>query len=157
MRGIILRALPVFVLTCATGCFLTNGGGSPQASLAPPTPTHAYWQQTGAILAEKPVNGELPTLLALVGRQTDALGKLSPDGVDPTLVAAVQEVIRCEQKVLEIAETADNDEKVLRATQVTAKAFGDANKAASDAKKRLKALRGPLSERYGRGFTSMDK
>jgi hypothetical protein len=153
MRGIMLRALPVLLLACATGCFLTGGRS---ALSHPPTPTHAYWQQASMILAEKPLSGDMPAQLALVGRQTDALGKLSPEGVDPTLVAAVQEVIRSEQRVLELAANAGNKEEVLRATPGVAQTFGEANKAAAEAKKRLKALRGPLSEQYGRGFAQMN-
>ena len=152
MRGFTLRALPVCLAALATGCLsLSNflGTGAPAPA---PTATHAYWQRATAVLAQKPPSTELKDLVKLVQKQTDELRELSAEGVDPGLVAAVDEVVRCEEEVIRIAATANNDPGVLRTSQLMAQAFADANRKASEAKKRLKALRGSLNDRYGGGF-----
>jgi hypothetical protein len=91
-------------------------------------------------------------LVRLIRAQTDALRALSPEGVDPGLVAAVDDLIRCEDQVLEIAATANNDGETLRRNELMAKTLGDANFRAAEAKKRLKGLRDSLNARHGGGF-----
>lgn len=150
MRGIMLRTLPVCFVTFAVGCFTMNGEtGTP---VAPRSATHAYWQGAGAALAQKPLGGDMKSLVQLVSSQTDALRALSPEGVDPALVAAVEDVIKYEEEVLRRAEMVGSDPTVLKSSQAMAQAFADANRQAAEAKKRLKALRGPLNDRHGGGF-----
>jgi hypothetical protein len=150
MRGIMLRALPVCIAVFATGCFLTSPSvGTPVAAR---TPTHAYWQGAGAVLAQKSTGGEMKDLVVLVRTQTDALRALSPEGVDPALVAAVDDIIKCEEEVLRRADMVGNDPSVLKTNQAMALAFAEANRAAAESKKRLKALRGSLNDRHGGGF-----
>ena len=153
MRGFILRALPVCFFVFTTGCFLTAPFvGTP---VAPRTPTHAYWQGADTALAQKTTAGDMKSLVTLVSAQTKALRELSPEDVDPALVAAVEEIIKCEEEVIRVAETAGYDPSVLKTNQLMAQVFADANRKAADAKKRLKALRGPLNERHGGGFAPL--
>jgi hypothetical protein len=154
MHGILLRALPACLVALAVGCFTTNNEVAPatKSAPAPATVTHAYWQGAAAALSRKPTSGEMKDLVQLVTVQTDALRALSPEGVDPALVQATEEVLRCEEEVLRIAELFNNDAAKLKENQAMALTFADANRKASEAKKRLKALRGPLTERCGAGF-----
>jgi|GEM_PF-3365953 len=154
MRGFIFRALVVYSIAGATGCFLTNNTNRIGTS-TPKTATHAYWQKVGEIFARKATSGDMKALVQLVREQTDALKELSPEGVDGDLVAAVDEVIRCEEEVLWRAEMAGNDAEMMRRSQEIAKMFADANRKASGAKQKVKGMRKLLDERYGGGFTPM--
>jgi hypothetical protein len=153
MRAFLLRAAPVCLVVLATGCFLTRPFAGTEA--APRTPTHAYWQQVDAALSRKPASGDLKGLVELVRTQTDTLRELSPEGVDADLVAAVDEVVKCEEEVLRVAEMFGSDPEVLRTSKEIAVVFSDANRKAADAKKRLKALQKALNARHGGGFASI--
>lgn len=139
MRGL-LRALPVCLVALA-GCF-TTGSENPPVGGAPPT----YWQQANAILSRKPAADDLRSNLALVRQQADALRELSSEGADPAVVAAVEQVVRCEDEVSRIALLANDDPAVFKQSQMLATQFSDANRKAADAKKRLKAF-GPRTPR----------
>jgi hypothetical protein len=153
MRGTILRAAPACVLALAAGCFTL---GNLQKDDGPPrTPTHAYWRQVGEILARPPAAQNMQGMLRLVGEQAAALRDLPTEGVDAELVAAVQDVVKCEQEVLERAEMADSNEEVLRQSREMATLFADANKKAAESKRRLRALREALNARYDGGFAPM--
>jgi hypothetical protein len=154
MRGIILRALPVCVLAFTTGCFMFQGQRAATPA-APPTETHAYWQKVGEIMARKPISAELKDMLKLVREQTDAWSELPTEGVDADLVASVETLIRCEEDVLRQGEFAGNDVEILRRSQGLAVGFASANKKATEAKKRVWALRDALNSRYGGGFAPM--
>jgi hypothetical protein len=154
MRGFMLRALPVCFVAFAAGCFFTKDSVAPSAA-APTSATHTYWQGVSAALAQKPVGGDLRSMLAAVRSQTDALRELQPDGVDETLVAAVNEVIRCEDEVLRVAELAGNDATILRSRREMVGAFQGANRNAAEAKKRLRGLREALNARHGGGFAAL--
>ena len=154
MRGIMLRALPVCVLAFTTGCFLFQHEQA-QLSAAPPTETHAYWQKVSEILAKKPPSQDLKAMLKLVREQTDALIELPTEDVDKDLVAAVEELIRCEEDVLRQAEFAGNDVETLKRSQGLAMGFATANKKAADAKKKVRALRDTLNKRHGGGIVPM--
>jgi hypothetical protein len=155
MRGYMLRALPVCFVAFAAGCFTFPGNlGNFGTPAVPRTATHAYWQGASTALSQKP-SGDMRELVQFVRTQTNALRELSPDGVDPALVAAVEDVIKCEEEVIRIAEMAGNDPTVLRTSQAMTQMFGDANRKAAESKKRLKALRGPLNDRHGGGFAPM--
>jgi hypothetical protein len=155
MRGTILRALPVCVLAFTSGCFLLGnspfGGTPPQQQ----TETHVYWQKVNEALSRRPATQDVPAMLKLIREQNAALGELSPEGVDKDLVAAVEELIRCEQDVLEKAEWAGNNVENLKQSQFLAAQFAGANRKAADVKKRLRALREPLNSKYGGGFAAM--
>ncbi len=153
MRGFTLRAVPVCFAVFACGCFLTRP--IPVTEMTPPTPTHAYWRQVRATLAQKPTGSDLPALVRLVRAQTEALRALPTDDVDPDLVAAVDEVIRCEDEVLRRADMANNDTAMLKQNEAMARVFASANRAAADAKKRLKALQPALNAKHGDGFAPM--
>ena len=153
MRGFWLRALPACAVACALGCFSMNGLLSPSAR-EPATPTHAYWQGASAALAHRPATQDIAGMLAAVRAQTEALRALDPAGVDPDLVAAVNDVVAREEKVLAIAETADNSAEIIRSSKPMALAFQDANKQAADSKKRLRALRDALNAKHGGGFAA---
>ncbi|MBY0458076.1 MAG: hypothetical protein K2V38_12110 [Gemmataceae bacterium] len=155
MRRVSLRAVPVCLVALACGCFLTDGSREQKAAGAPPSPTHDYWYKVGAILARRPAGADLPNLLALVRDQTEALRGLPTDGVDPELVAAVAEVIAREQDVLDRAELFDGNEKVLRSSKEMAGAFAGANRAAAEAKKRVRGLQPALNARHGGGFNPL--
>jgi hypothetical protein len=139
----------------AIGCFFTNAARSPDAGAVRTTPTHTYWQKVGTILAQKPANTDLRTMMQLVRTQTEALMELSPDGVDAELVAAVEELIKCEEEVIRVAEIAGNNSENLRMSQALSGLFSDANRKAADAKKKVKAMQNSLSARYGGGFASI--
>jgi hypothetical protein len=139
MRGL-LRALPVCLVALA-GCF-TTGSESSHIGGAPPT----YWQQANAILSRKAASDDLRSNLALVRQQADALRELPSEGADPAVVAAVEEVVRCEDEVSRIALLANDDPAVFKQSQLLAAQFSDANRKAADAKKRLKAF-GPRTPR----------
>ena len=98
MHGIMLRALPACLVALAVGCFTTNNEVAPATKSAPPTATHAYWQGAAVALSQKPTSGEMKDLVQLITVQTDALRALSPEGVDPALVQATDEVLRCEEE-----------------------------------------------------------
>jgi hypothetical protein len=151
MRGFTLRALPVCFVAVVAGCFSTGGSVGTRNGPAP-TPTHAYWRQVSTILAQKATSGEMSDNVRLVRTQTDALRALSPEGVDQTLVSAVDEVIRCEEEVLRVAAMANNDVGILKSNQVMAQTFADANRKAAEAKKHLKGLRDSLNARLDGGF-----
>jgi hypothetical protein len=151
MRGFTLRALPVCFVAVVAGCFSTNGSVGTNSGPAA-TPTHAYWRQVGGLLAQKATSSELKDNVRLIRAQTDALRALSTEGVDPALVLAVDEVIRCEEEVLRVAATADNDVGILKENQVMAQTFAEANRKATEAKKHLKGLRDSLNARLGGGF-----
>lgn len=153
MRGTILRAAPACLVALATGCFML-GDLRPDAG-PPRTETHAYWQKAGEILARKPAAQDVKGMLRLVREQADALRALPAEGVDADLVAAVRDVVKCEEEVLERAELADDSEEVLRQSQAMAKLFADANKKAAESKRHLRALRDALNERHGGGFAPM--
>jgi hypothetical protein len=155
MRGFMLRALPVCFAALATGCFLMGNSVAPDSAKPAASATHAYWQGANAALAQKAAGADLKSLVALVRAQTDALRELSPEGVDQTLAAAVEDVIKCEERVIEVAEMFNGDVAALKTNQAMAKAFADANRQAEEAKKRLRALRGPLNDRHGGGFASL--
>jgi hypothetical protein len=168
MRGFTLRAVPVCFTALAVGCFSTNGSVSPstadKAQNADKTQTadkpqnattRTYWGGVSAALAQKPAGGDLPSMVQVVRAQTNALRELSSDGVDQTLVAAVNEVIKCEDEVLRLAEVVDNDATVLRSSRQMVDSFSAANRRAADAKKRLRELRDGLNVRYGGGFAPL--
>lgn len=154
MRGFIFRALLVYSIAGATGCFLTNNTNH-TGTTAPKTTTHAYWQKVSDILARKATGGDMKTLVQLVREQTDALKELPTEGVDADLVAAVNEVIRCEEEVLWRAEVAGNNAEIMRQSQQIAVAFADANRKATEAKQKVKGMRKLLDGRYGGGFAPM--
>jgi hypothetical protein len=150
MRRDTLRVVPVCVVVFACGCFLTQpfvGTGA-----AAPTPTHTYWRQVNAILAQKPTSNELPVLVELVRKQTDQLRELPTEGVDADLLTAVENVIKAEDAVLYRASMVDSDPERLKTSEGLAKAFADANRAAAESKKRLRALQPTLNTRHGGGF-----
>ncbi len=152
MRGLMLRAVPVCFVVFASGCFLMPRTPNPYADPSS-QPTRAYWQKVNSILAEKPTSGELLALVGLVRKQTDALRELPTEEVDADLVAAVNNVIKCEDEVLRRAEMANNDPGVLKSSRDLAVVFADANRAAAEAKKRVKALQPTLNTRHGGGFS----
>ena len=154
MRGFTLRAVPVCFAVVACGCFLTQKAPAP-ATGEPPTVTHAYWRQVGATFAQKPVGNDLPAMVRLVRSQTEALRALPTEGVDAELVAAVEQVIKCEDEVLRRADMVNNDPGALRRNEQMARVFADANRAAADAKKRVRALQPALDAGYGGGFAPM--
>ena len=153
MRKLTLRAVPVCLLVVATGCFSTGGLFSSNAPPATPTPTTAYWQKVSVTLAIKPTGGDMKSMVQLIRTQTEQLRTLSPDGVDAELVAAVNEVVKCEDEVLRRAQLVGNDPEILRKSKEMATVFADANRKAADAKKRLRAMRTTLNSRYGGGFS----
>lgn len=157
MRGFTLRAVPVCLAVFACGCFLTGGTRTPNGDAAKTgaTPTHAYWQRVGAILAQRPTGPDLPAMVSLVRTQTDALRELPTDGVDPDLVAAVESVIKCEAEVLRRADMVDSDPARLKASKELSQVFADANRAAAEAKKRLRAMQPALNTRHGGGFAPL--
>jgi hypothetical protein len=155
MREFTLRLAPVCFVAFAVGCFFTNSSVAPNTAGTAPTATHTYWQGVSAALSQKPAGADLKSMLQAVRSQTDALRELPPDGVDETLVAAVNEVIKCEDEVLRVAETAGNDAKVLRESRELAGVFQSANRKAADAKKRLRGLRETLNTRHGGGFAQL--
>ncbi|QJW99728.1 hypothetical protein [Frigoriglobus tundricola] len=150
MRGIMLRALPVCVAAFATGCFLTNSSVGPATSHN--TPTHAYWHEVGAVLTEKSTGNDMKDLLPFIRNQTEKLRTLSTDGVDPALVAAVADLVKCEDEVLRRADMAGEDPSVMRSNKEVAAAFAEANRLAFESKKRLAAMRDSLNDRLGGGF-----
>jgi hypothetical protein len=153
MRGFILRALPVLLLACTAGCFLSKGElANPTAAR---TPTHTYWHKADEILSREPAGSDLKTLVQLVREQTNALRELPTEGVDADLVAAVSEVIENEEEVIRRAEMAGEDAEILRRSQQMAVVFADANRKATESKKKLKALRGLMNDRHGGGFSPM--
>ncbi|HEY1190406.1 MAG TPA: hypothetical protein VGE74_22420, partial [Gemmata sp.] len=114
MRGFTLRAVPVCLAVFACGCFLTNGkrapdGGTSDGGAQGTTPTHVYWQQVGAILAQRPAGQDMPAMVGLLRTQNDAFRQLSAEGVDADLVSAVDALIKCEDEVLRRADMVDND------------------------------------------------
>ncbi|AWM39476.1 hypothetical protein GobsT_21940 [Gemmata obscuriglobus] len=153
MRGFTLRAVPVCVVVFACGCFLTKPVTLTET--ANRTPTHAYWGQVSGILAQKPTGQDIPAYVSLVRTQTEALRGLNPEGVDDALVAAVQDLIRCEAEVLRRADMVDSDPAMLRGSKEMANAFATSNRAAAESKKRLRALQSGLNERHGGGFAPM--
>lgn len=155
MREFTLRLAPVCFVAFAVGCFFTKSSVAPEAAKAPPTATHAYWQGASAALAQKPAGQDLKSMLDAVRAQTDALRELAPDGVDETLVAAVNEVIKCEDEVLRVAEMAGNDAKGLRSSRGMIESFQSANRKAADAKKRLRGLCEALNASHGGGFAAL--
>jgi hypothetical protein len=155
MRGFTLRAAPVCFVAFAVGCFFTNSSVAPSAAGPAPTATHAYWQGVNAALSQKPAGADLKSMLQAVRSQTDALRALSPDEVDESLVAAVNEVIKCEDEVLRVADMAGNDPTVIRSSREMAATFQAANRKAADAKKRLRGLREALDARHGGGFAQL--
>jgi hypothetical protein len=150
MRGFLLRAAPVCVAVFTIGCFFTRETTHTEG--APRTPTHAYWRQANAALAQKPAGGDMRALVQLVRTQSETLRALPSEGVDAELVAAVDEVIKSEERVIEIAEMFGSDATRLKTAQGMAVVFADANRQASEAKSRLKAMRSLLNARYGGGF-----
>ena len=154
MRGFTFPAGAVCFVAFASGCFLMNTSVAPPPEKNAPTATHTYWKGASAALAHKPVTQDLKSMLDAVRKQTDALRNLSADDVDDELVAAVAEVITCEEDVLRIADTA-GDLTRFRTNKELAVAFQGANKKAADAKARLRALRDPLNERRGGGFAPL--
>lgn len=154
MRKFTLRAAPVCAAAFLVGCFFTNSSVAPTAA-KPPSATHAYWQGAGAALGQRPGGQDFGSMIRAVRAQTDALRELPTDGVDEALVAAVDEVIRCEEEVLRVAEVCGNDAKTLRSNREMAGTFQAANRKAADAKKRLRALREQLNERHGGGFAAL--
>ncbi len=153
MRGTILRVTPACVLALATGCFML--GNLHQDTAPPRTETHAYWRKTSEILARTPSTKDMKGMLRLVREQTVALRALPTEGVDAELTAAVQDVIKYEEEVLQRAEMADNNEEILRQSQAMAKLFAEANKKATESKRHLRALRDALNDRYEGGFSPM--
>ena len=152
MRGFTLRAAPVCFVAFAVGCFFINSSVAPTDTAPAVSATHTYWQGESAALAQKPAGNDLKSMLRTVRTQTDALRELPSDGVDESLVVAVAEVIKCEEDVLRVAETAGNDVAVLRSSREMAGAFQSANRKAADAKKRLRGMRDALNTRHGGGF-----
>ena len=156
MRAIMLRALPACLVAFAVGCFTTNNEVAPTTAAKPATPTHAYWQGAAAALSQKaPSGGDMKSMVQLITSQVDTLKALSPEGVDPALVEAAEEVIQCEEEVLRTAAMFNNDTAKLKENQAMAVTFADTNRKASEAKKRLKALRGTLIEHYGGSFVNI--
>lgn len=155
MRGFTLRAVPVCFAVFACGCFLTNPSREPAGARPAMPPTQHYWTEVGNVLARKPAGDNLPALVALVRAQTEQLRALPTDDVDADLVAAVEQVIRCEDEVLRRADMVDNDANILKQNAAMARVFADANRAAADAKKRLKALQPALDAKHGGGFAPL--
>ncbi|MBP3957589.1 hypothetical protein J8F10_20260 [Gemmata sp. G18] len=153
MRGFTLRAVPVYFVAFACGCF--GKQDVQRTDGAPPSPTHAYWRQVSAVLAQKPAGENIPAYVSLVRTQTDGLRDLPTDGVDADLVSAVASVIKCEDVVLQRADLIDNDPARLKESKELAQAFSSANRAAAESKKRLKALQPALNSRHGGGFAPM--
>lgn len=154
MRGFTLRAAPVCFVAFATGCFFTNNFVAPTTD-SPPSATHTYWQGVSAALAQKPAGQDLKSMLAVVRSQTDALRELPSEGVDETLVAAVAQVIKCEEEVLRVSETFGGDVTILRTSREMTGAFQNVNRKAADAKNRLRGLRESLNARHGGGFAAL--
>ena len=155
MRGFTLRLAPVCFVALAAGCFFTKDSVAPSTAGPAPTATHTYWQGVSAALAQKPAGADLRSMLQAVRSQTDALRELSPDGVDEALVAAVTEVIRCEEEVLRVADMAGNNPMLIRSSREMAATFQSTNRKAADAKKRLRELREALNARHGGGFAQL--
>lgn len=155
MRGFTFRAGPVCFVVFAVGCFFTNNSVAPTTAESGSSATHTYWRGVNAALAQKPAGQDLASMIAAVRAQTDALRDLPTDRVDTALVAAVSDVIRCEEEVLRIADVTGGDLTALRQSKEMAGAFQGANKKAADAKKRLRALRDGLNERHGGGFAPL--
>ena len=155
MRGFTLRAAPVCFVALAVGCFFTNNSVTPNIAGSAPTATHTYWQGVNAALSQKPAGADLKSMLQAVRAQTDALRNLSPDGVDETLVEAVNEVIKYEDEVLRVAELAGDNAAAIRSSRGLAAAFQATNRQAADAKKRLRGLREMLNARHGGGFAQL--
>jgi hypothetical protein len=103
----------------------------------------------GTILAQKPESNDMPGLVKLVRTQTLSLSDLNTENVDAALVAAIDDVVKCEEEVLRRADMVNNDPEALKRSEPMARAFADANKKAAEAKKRLKALQPSLNSRYG--------
>ena len=155
MRGFTFRAGPVCFIVFAVGCFFTNSSVAPKIAESGATATHTYWQGVNSAVSQKPAGQDLTGMLAAVRSQTDALRDLPTDGVDAALVAAVADVIRCEEEVLRIADVTGGDVTLLRASKEMAGLFQAANKKAAGAKQRLRALREPLNDRHGGGFAPL--
>jgi len=155
MRGFTFRAGPVCFVVFATGCFLTKSDIDNPRAFTSHTANHTYWSGVSAAVSQKPAGQDLKSMLAAVRSQTDALRDLPTDGVDEALVAAVADVIRCEEDVLRIADLTGGDVTLLRATKEMAGAFQAANKKAAAAKQRLRALRESLNDRHGGGFAPL--
>jgi hypothetical protein len=155
MRGFTLRALPVCLVAFAAGCFFTNGSLAPNTAGSAPTATHTYWQGVNGALSQRSTGADLKSMLDAVRAQTNALRDLPSEGVDEALVAAVDDVIRCEEEVLRVAEMFGNDATVLRSSREAAGTFGAANRKATDAKNRLRGLRDVLNSRHGGGFATI--
>jgi len=155
MRGFTLRAAPVCFVALAVGCFFTKDSVAPNIAGSAPTATHTYWQGVNAALSQKPAGADLKSMLQAVRAQTDALRELSPDGVDETLVAAVNDVIKYEDEVLRVADMAGNDATVIRSSRELATTFQSVNRQAAEAKKRLRGLREMLNTRHGGGFAQL--
>lgn len=153
MRGFTLRAVPVCLVVFAGGCFLNQGVRTSEAG--PRSPTHVYWQKAGEVLAQKPAGQDMPSMIKLVRTQTDALRELPTEGVDADLVAAVGAVIKSEDEVLRQADMVDSDPARLKASKQLAQLFANANRAAAEAKKQLKALQPALNQRHGGGFAAI--
>ncbi len=152
MRGFTLRALPVCFAVFACGCFFTQNNPFTTGlakDTRPSSPTAACWQRVDTILAQKPETTDMPGLVKLVRAQTLSLSDLNTENVDASLVAAIEEIVKCEEEVLRRADMVNNDPEVLKRSEPMARAFADANKKASEAKKRLKALQPALNSRYG--------
>ena len=154
MRGFTLRAVPVCFAVLACGCFLAKMGTPNPYRNPAAEPTRHYWNQVGATLTQKPAGTDLPALVAFVRTQTEALRALPTEGVDAELVAAVEAVIKAEDEVLRRADMV-SDVTVLKENKSMAQVFADANRAATDAKKRVKALRPALNDRYVNGFSPL--
>ncbi|MFM8272815.1 MAG: hypothetical protein ACKODX_10840 [Gemmata sp.] len=68
------------------------------------------------------------------------------------MLTAVENVIKAEDAVLYRAAMVDSDPERLKTSEGLAKAFADANRAAAESKKRLRALQPTLNTRHGGGF-----
>lgn len=155
MRGFTFRAAPVCFVVFAVGCFFTKSSVAPTPESKTITPTHTYWSGASAALSQKPAGQDLQSMLSAVRAQTDALRDLPTDGVDTALVAAVNDIIRCEEEVLRLSDMTGGNLKMLREAKELAVQFQAANKKAADAKVRLRAMRDGLNERHSGGFAPL--
>ncbi len=158
-----MRRAPGFVLpllVALTGCFFTGSRHADIADVGPATGdkdrTLEYWGKLRGVVGVQTKSDDLRALTSVVQKQVDFVRDQSTDGVDTELVAAAQALAKGQEKVIQMSEIADFRMEGLRASQVVAKEFWQANQQASAATNRLKALRAKLAARYGVAFTPLD-
>ena len=158
MRRTLGFILPV-VVGGLVGCFGT-GERQPAADAGPPAGdkdrTLEYWGKLREAMTPRAKADGLRALTGEVRRQVEAVRNQPVAGVDSELLAAAEELARCQEKVIELAEIADFQIAGLQSSPQMKQAFGEANRQASAATARLKALRAKLSTRYGVSFPVLD-